>query len=53
MPALSCGVVIANERGQVFACRATGTRRWDLPKGLADPGEAPRAAAVREAWEEA
>ena len=48
----SCGVVLFN-RGRLFVCRATGTARWDLPKGIADPGEAPRAAAVREAWEEA
>jgi 8-oxo-dGTP pyrophosphatase MutT (NUDIX family) len=53
MPAVtSCGVVVLSRR-RVFACRATGTRRWDLPKGIADPGETPRAAAVREAWEEA
>jgi 8-oxo-dGTP pyrophosphatase MutT (NUDIX family) len=51
--ALSCGVLLLNRRGDVFACHATGTRRWDLPKGLADPGEAPRDAAVREAREEA
>jgi 8-oxo-dGTP pyrophosphatase MutT (NUDIX family) len=51
--ALSCGVLLANRRGEVFACHATGTARWDLPKGVADAGEAPRDAAVREAWEEA
>ena len=51
--ALSCGIVLVNRRGELFACHATGTPRWDLPKGLAEPGEAPRAAAVREAWEEA
>lgn len=51
--AVSCGVLLANERGDVFACHASGTSRWDLPKGLADAGEAPRDAAVREAWEEA
>jgi 8-oxo-dGTP pyrophosphatase MutT (NUDIX family) len=28
-------------------------RRWQLPKGLVDPGEKPEAAAVREAREEA
>lgn len=49
---LSCGVLLLN-RHRLFACHATGTRRWDLPKGVADPGESPRAAAVREAWEEA
>ena len=51
--ATSCGVVLANRRGEVFACHTTGTARWDLPKGMADAGEAPRDAAVREAWEEA
>ena len=51
--AVSCGVLLVNRRGELFACRATGTARWDLPKGLADAGEAPRDAAVREAWEEA
>jgi len=52
-PTISCGVVLANDRGDVFVCHATGTSRWDLPKGMADPGEDPRDAAVREAWEEA
>ena len=50
---VSCGVVLANRRGDVFVCHTTGTARWDLPKGMADDGEAPRDAAVREAWEEA
>jgi 8-oxo-dGTP pyrophosphatase MutT (NUDIX family) len=49
---VSCGVVLLDRRRRVFACRATGTRRWDLPKGVGDPGEDPRATAVREAWEE-
>ena len=51
--AVSCGVVLANGRGEIFVCHTTGAGRWDLPKGLADDGEAPRDAAVREAWEEA
>ena len=51
--AVSCGVLLLDRRGRVFACHATGTPRWDLPKGVADPGESPRDAAVREAWEEA
>ena len=50
---VSCGVVLANRRGDLFMCHTTGTARWDLPKGMADDGEAPRDAAVREAWEEA
>jgi len=52
-PVVSCGVVLVDGRDQVFACHATGTTRWDLPKGIADPGEDPRDAAVREAREEA
>ena len=52
-PTISCGVVVANDRGEIFVCHTTGTARWDLPKGMADPGEDPRGAAVREAWEEA
>ena len=49
----SCGVVLANGRCEIFVCHATGMTRWDLPKGVADAGEDPRDAAVREAWEEA
>ena len=52
-PVVSCGVVLLDERDHVFACHTTGTTRWDLPKGMAEPGEDPRDAAVREAWEEA
>ena len=52
-PVVSCGVVLVDGRGEVFVCHTTGTSRWDLPKGMADPGEDPRDAAVREAWEEA
>jgi 8-oxo-dGTP pyrophosphatase MutT (NUDIX family) len=49
---VSCGVVVLNRR-RVFVCHAPGTQRWDLPKGIAEPGETPRETAVREAWEEA
>jgi putative (di)nucleoside polyphosphate hydrolase len=49
---VSCGVVLVNRHAEVFVCHATGTPRWDLPKGVADAGEPPRATAVREAWEE-
>ncbi|MEJ8856280.1 NUDIX hydrolase [Variovorax robiniae] len=48
----SCGIVILNTAQQVLVCRATGRGRWDLPKGMPEPGETPRATAVREAWEE-
>ena len=49
---VSCGVVILNAQREIFACYATGTSRWDLPKGLADEGEAALETAVRETWEE-
>ena len=49
---VSCGVVILNARREVFACHATGTSRWDLPKGVQDPGESAIQTALREVWEE-
>ena len=49
----SCGVVLLNPRHELFMCRATGTHRWDLPKGVGEPQESARDAAVRETWEEA
>ena len=51
--ALSCGVLLFNEHDEIFLAHATGNRHWDIPKGLADPGEAPLAAALRETREEA
>ena len=49
---VSCGVVILNARRELFVCHTTGTSRWDLPKGVQDPGESALQTAVREAWEE-
>ena len=49
---VSCGVVLLDRRRAIFTGRASGTQRWDLPKGVCEPGEDPRDAAVREAWEE-
>jgi 8-oxo-dGTP pyrophosphatase MutT (NUDIX family) len=50
--ALSCGVLLFNERDEILLVHATGSRYWDVPKGLAEPGETPLAAALRETWEE-
>jgi len=50
---VSCGVLLFNEDLEVFLAHATGTRHWDVLKGLADPGESPLATALREAREEA
>jgi 8-oxo-dGTP pyrophosphatase MutT (NUDIX family) len=49
---VSCGVVMLNPRREVFVCHATGTSRWDLPKGVQDPGESALQTALREVWEE-
>lgn len=49
---ISSGVVILNERGEVLLCHATETRHWDIPKGMGDPGEPERDAALRELREE-
>jgi putative (di)nucleoside polyphosphate hydrolase len=48
----SCGTLLINSRGEILLCHATGTNRWDIPKGLPDPGESPLQAAKRELWEE-
>lgn len=53
-PVLSAGVVVVRrvcDGWRLLVLRAY--RNWDFPKGLAEPGEAPAAAAIRETAEEA
>lgn len=52
MKTTSYGVIILNEHGQLLLAHATGQKHWDIPKGGAEEGESPRAAAVREVREE-
>ena len=47
----SCGVLVT-DGPHVLLGHATRTPRRDIPKGLADPGETPAAAAARELQEE-
>lgn len=47
----SCGVLVT-DRQRLLLGHATHSPRWDIPKGIADPGESHRAAAVRELDEE-
>jgi 8-oxo-dGTP pyrophosphatase MutT (NUDIX family) len=47
----SCGVIVTDTR-RLLLGHATRSPRWDIPKGLADPGETFVAAAVRELFEE-
>jgi putative (di)nucleoside polyphosphate hydrolase len=46
------GVLILDASAELLLCHATGSRHWDIPKGLADEGESSAAAARREAREE-
>ena len=51
--ATSCGTLLVNQRGEILLCHVTGTRNWDIPKGMQDPGESTLEAAIRELYEEA
>mgnify|MGYP006394531329 FL=1 len=48
------GVMLANADGDVFVGQRidTDAAAWQMPQGGVDPGEDPRAAALRELWEE-
>ncbi len=48
------GLMILNEKGQVFVAQRVDERSgaWQMPQGGIDPGEDPRAAALREMKEE-
>lgn len=52
MLTLSCGILLFNEHCELFLAHATGSQHWDIPKGMADPGESAIAAALRETLEE-
>lgn len=50
-PVTSCGVIVTD--GELFLLgHATRSPRWDIPKGVAEPGESLAAAARRELFEE-
>ncbi len=48
------GVVLINPRGEIFAGQRldSAVPAWQMPQGGIDDGEKPRAAALRELWEE-
>jgi putative (di)nucleoside polyphosphate hydrolase len=48
---VSCGVIVTDGRLLLLG-HATASPRWDIPKGIAEPGESLVAAAVREVFEE-
>src|SRR5438067_9937252 len=49
---ISCGTLLVDSAGRLLLCHVTGTRAWDIPKGLQDPGETTLEAALRELREE-
>jgi putative (di)nucleoside polyphosphate hydrolase len=50
---VSCGTLVVNAAGQLLVCHVTNTAKWDIPKGMQDPGESTLQAAMRELREEA
>jgi len=48
----SCGVLVRDAAGLVLLGQATGSARWDIPKGVAEAGETFVDAACRELREE-
>ncbi len=48
----SCGVLVSDGAGRILLGQATGSARWDIPKGVAEAGEEHAAAAARELREE-
>jgi 8-oxo-dGTP pyrophosphatase MutT (NUDIX family) len=49
---VSCGTLVLDSAGRLLLCHVTGTAKWDIPKGMQDPGEETLAAAMREMREE-
>jgi putative (di)nucleoside polyphosphate hydrolase len=50
---VSCGTLVVNPDGKLLLCHVTHTAKWDIPKGMQDPGESTLEAARRELVEEA
>lgn len=50
---VSCGTLVLNSAGELLLCHVTNTAKWDIPKGMQDPGESTLDAAMRELREEA
>jgi len=48
----SHGTLLIDADAELLLCHATGGRHWDIPKGMAEPGETSVQTALREAREE-
>jgi 8-oxo-dGTP pyrophosphatase MutT (NUDIX family) len=51
-PVLSCGTLVLDREHELLLGHASGSARWDIPKGLSEPGESPLETARRETAEE-
>jgi 8-oxo-dGTP pyrophosphatase MutT (NUDIX family) len=49
---LSCGTLVLDRDRELLLGHASGSARWDIPKGLSETGESPRETARRETAEE-
>ncbi len=48
----SAGGIVFNDKGQVLLTQHSQNKHWSFPKGLIDPGQTPKEAAIREVREE-
>jgi putative (di)nucleoside polyphosphate hydrolase len=53
MKTTSCGILVCNAGSELLLCHATGSSRWDIPKGHGEDGESQVETALRETAEEA
>ncbi|OKI53669.1 NUDIX hydrolase, partial [Micromonospora sp. CB01531] len=51
-PRVAAGALFSDAAGRVMLVRPTYKDHWDIPGGYVEPGESPRAAAIREVKEE-
>lgn len=49
---LSCGTIVLDHEGELLLGHASGSPRWDIPKGVSEAGESPLETARRETAEE-
>ena len=49
---LSCGILVLDRDGELLLGHASGSSRWDIPKGVSEVGESPSETALRETAEE-
>ncbi len=51
-PRVAAGALFFDNAGRVLLVKPTYKNGWDIPGGYVEPGESPRAACIREVYEE-